>query len=149
VSDYTIDTDDGYVIKSIREVVVDGVSLPALESVSYIDRGRTGYYFSKPCSVLVNPAPRCDAREGVLVRAVVAPSRTSCFVEQWVYDEYASDIVVGALSHIMLMRDAGWFDTTAGGIYARRWSAALARAKVDRARNHNSAPAKFKIPRWI
>jgi hypothetical protein len=149
VGDYDLTLDDGYVIRSIKSVCLGACELRPLTDLPCGDHGPNGYYFERPCQLVVTPKPSSDCQDGITVKAVVAPSHQSCLFDKWLYEYYAEDIATGALSRLMIMKGANWYDTKQGGIMLRRWKGVLANIKTEKSKNFTSRPTIIQVKRWI
>lgn len=148
VADYDLVLEDDYVIRAVEEVCLNGVKIPHREKLDCCGVSQ-GYYFDRPCSLLINPTPDSDCKDALLVKVVVAPSHQSCTIDRWIYEYYAEEIATGALSRIMLVKGANWYDTKQGGIMLRRWKGILAQIKTEKSKNFTTGPTIIKVKRWI
>jgi hypothetical protein len=150
VSDYTIPIEDGFYPHMIREVSVNGMRLHSVERPPLDDAQFYGkVYFEKPCRIVVGHCPDEDCTDGLLVRADVVPSQDTCCVDQWIFDTYLGDIAQGALSHLLIMPGAAWFNPQQGGIFLRRWKGVLANIKTTHHKGYNSGPTIIKVKRFV
>jgi hypothetical protein len=151
VQDYRLEPPDGYTIHAVREVEVCGCCLTARTGppCGSCDLRTNEFYFQKTCNLLVGRTVPCDTPEALLARVVVIPGQQSCEIDKWVYDTWAEDIGNGALSRLLLMKDASWYSTADAGIMLRRWKNALNRAKGAQAKSHVSGPTFMGRRRFI
>lgn len=151
VWDYRLDVPDDYTLHAVRSVQVEGCCLGARTRppCGPCDMLLGEFYFEKPCSLLVGRTVPCDTQEALLARVVVIPGQQSCGIDKWVYDTWAEDIGNGALSRLLLMKDASWYSTGDAGIMLRRWKNALNRAKGAQAKSHVSGPTFMGRRRFV
>jgi hypothetical protein len=156
VQDYSVQPPDGYRIQQIRQVLVDGVNMGGLSSPPGGHAGSTNhthmpcrsFWFVPPTSILVAFEGTCDSPGGMLVRAAIAPTQDSCFIDRDIYERYGEVISEGALSRILIMPNTAWYNPPSAGIMLRRFQFGVNRAKNDKGREF-SGPKFMRAPRFI
>lgn len=148
VQDYHFQLADCYVPHMVRSVCYEGCDLQPNTSPDCHNHPGT-FYYEPPYDLLIGSCPREDKAQALVVRVVVQPGPDSCEVDRWVYDRHSEAVANGALSRLLLMKDADWFDITVAGIMMRRWKTALNRMKGAQAKNRVSGPTFMKTRRFV
>lgn len=149
VEDYQLDMPDGYMVHMIEDVSYRNRNLRLSPNAPVDDCALYGkFFFAPPCTLLVGINAEEDECEALRVRVSTRPTITTCTIESWIADRYHEDLVAGALSKMLIVPGASWFNPQQGGIYMRRWKGHLASAKVEAVKAFSTAPM-FMKPRRI
>lgn len=139
VDKYSFSVDDGYTVKSVKRVCVDGREYTAERKFSHCPAPCT-FYFNYPCDIFLGSKPGCDGEDNIEVEAVLIPSQDSCYADRKFYDLYAEDIANGALEKLLLIPDTDWYDPSSAGLYSTKFRRSIASAKQEVARNYSTGP---------
>lgn len=143
VSRYNFEIEDGYTIKSIKRVCVNGQEYDAERTFSHCP-APCSFYYQQPCTIHLGSAPNCDAEDFIEIEAVLIPGQGSCFIDRQYYDLYADEIAHGALEHLLLIPDTEWYDPNSAGLYSTKFRQAISDAKKDVSRNYSTGPMYMK-----
>lgn len=148
VQDYSLTPPDGYRVQQIRQVLVDGVCFNGLSQPPCGDMSCRSFWFVPPTNMLVAYEGRDDLPSGMTVRAAIAPTQSSCYIDRDVFERYGEVISEGALSRILIMPNTAWYNPSSAGIMLRRFQFGVNRAKNDKGREF-SGPKTMKAPRFV
>ena len=108
-----------------------------------------GFFYDAPNRLFIFPAPIEDGKEQIVVDLAVVPSRTTCFVDQRFFEEYADDIAEGALADLYRIKSAEWYDPQLAQVYARSFSDAVKRATARKLRGNTTRPMRLRARRFV
>jgi hypothetical protein len=152
VKDYDIRPPDGYRVHLVRQVCVghDGceVEYRGMSRAPCGEMRCREYWFNPPGTLLVGYESCEDMPDGLLVRASIAPTQDSCYIDRDIYERYGEVIAEGALSRILIMPNTAWYNPPSAGIMLRRFGFGVNRAKNDKGREYGG-PKMMKAPRFV
>lgn len=144
VADYWPCLGDQERIDRVQLLSINGQCYTAVGDTCEWEFGGYRYWFHPPNSLEIHPAPK---RCGRLIFTVTAtPSENSSQVDRLIYDRYQQAIVDHAVANAMMIPprdDSDGYSPPSPGWAAellRRFSIAVARAKIDAARNYSNKP---------
>lgn len=152
VHDYTFAVDNPCVIpRAVGEVrVCGGRPLPRLKRRPMPGEcDPAGYWLQLPGEVYIIPHPHHDMRDGLSIEVVLQPSQDADSLPRLLYDEYAEVLAEGALSRLLLLKTASWYDTSAAGIAMKRYNSGVSAIRVSAKRGDSTQPLIAKAPRWV
>lgn len=147
VDHYCIEFDDCYTVKRVCSVCVYDRRYEARREWEHYPPD-CSYYYEHPCDLYISPVANCDQKDGIEVEVTLIPGQDSCFVDRYIYAEYAEQIGYGALSRLLLIPDTNWYDPRSAGYYENRFRESIGSAKQEVSRGNNSEPM-YARPRRI
>ena len=118
--------------------------------------GCGGYGFSSesPTHLRINPYSGNDQERGLLVTLVVAPSQAGCELDDFLHDQWAEAICMGARArlHGMLgssVKPNSWYSPQEERKFQRSFDVEMARAKLEVGRGYHSGPVRARATRWV
>jgi hypothetical protein len=151
VQDYFLDAPDGYAIRGVSAVTVQGLPVP-LSTYSPFKTSRiwTGAFYHIPENrILLAPAPQQDGRGCLCVTVTLLPGQTSCALPIEFYEQHLDALASGALARLLLMKDASWADKASAGIYRAMFVAGIARASNTALRGGVTGPLVIRPKRFL
>jgi hypothetical protein len=132
LTEYPILPDDCEQIIRIIEVCVGGICYAANEDSCCSGPCGCGLgNFSFDGSILkLTRQPTEDIEGRIVIKAVVAPSRQSCEIDDVVYQQWHDAIVNGALHEIHLIPGKPWSSANAADYRLRKFNDAISSAKI-------------------
>ena len=151
VPDYFVDPPDGYTVRGVSAVTVEGIPLPlAVYSVYNTSRLRRGAFYHMPEKrILLAPPPQYDAHGCLCVTATLLPGQTSCALPLEFYEQHLDTLASGALARLLLMKDASWADKSSAGIYRAMFLAGVGRASNTALRGGVTGPLIARPARFL
>lgn len=80
----------------------------------------------------------------VITTCSVKPSKVATGVDDWLWEQYAEQISLGARARLMTLKDKPYTDAQLGIVNGTRFEEAIGQAKIDAARAHSKAPIRVK-----
>lgn len=150
VADYALDWDsDQLTIRGVSQVHLGEIELHCLDKRPVKYSGvKQGFWFEPPRELIVSPAPPLDEDGWLVVEAIAKPLPTADTLPRILYDQYGEIIGDGALSRLLLMKTADWYDPQAAGIYLKRFRGAVAQVRTGLTRGLSTGPMIARAPRW-
>lgn len=151
---YEVCTRDGLMPLKVRQVQIGGHRLNK-RTHDYADdcyhdhHAHDTYFFEPDGTLYITPAPGCDGRSNIEVRATVGLTLDACAVPKVVADRYIKTIVSGALASAYLLDDTEFFDTRKAGVHESRFRRGIASAKGTKLGDFSTGPTYMKPARWV
>jgi hypothetical protein len=151
VPDYFVDAPDGYSLRGVIAVTVEGRKWPLAQHAAYATgySGCAAFYHDEQRRVLLRPAPQYDGRGCLCVTAALLPGQTSCALPVEFYERHLDTLASGALARLLLMKGASWEDKSSAGIYRAMFVAGIARASDTALRGGVVGPLIARPPRFV
>lgn len=152
VHDYTFDVGNPCLFaRSAGEVrICGGRPLPRLRTrPNPGECDPAGFWLNLPNEVYVIPHPRADVRDGLSIELILQPAQDASSLPRAFYDEFAELLADGALSRLLLLKDADWFDPRSAGIALKRYQKAVGSVRLMLQRGDDDRPLMAKAPRWV
>lgn len=136
-------------VRGVSQCFVNGSEYLALPTRPIrLDTARRGYWFAAPRELLLSPAPG-DAEGGLVVEVLAKPTPGAETLPRVLLEQYAEAIADGALSRLLLMKTADWYDVQAAGIHLKRFNGAMSLHRQDLIRGGGNGPTYARGGRWV
>lgn len=136
VPDYQLTTDCNYNIVRVFRVTVDKRwdYAPANRKLT-CGAGAFLYYMSSPTMIHLRRTQNIDDPKGLEVETIVSPKQDSCVLENYLYEQWATELGYGALAKLLALGQTNWYDPKQAADFAMQFRKAKSRcrAEIDRA----------------
>jgi hypothetical protein len=151
VADYLIEWGNPELIpRAVTQVWAGTIGLSPLQRRPVVySSSNLGFWFEAPAELLISPAPRQDLEGWLTLEVIAKPTPQAEHLPRILHDQYAEAIGDGALSRMLLMKTADWYDPQAAGIHLKRFQAAMGRGRQHLTRGATTGPLMARGPRWI
>lgn len=125
---YDIDLPAGTALVQIASVRIAGKELIDPATIDNLDRTRRGEWDTETGTTrfytqiddetfMCTPVPMYEQLDGLLVRLIVKPSRTSTGFPNWINERYQDGLVAGAKARLMMMQGQPWYNPGQAAAY--------------------------------
>lgn len=103
------------------------------------------YLRDTPDKIIVVPTPQTASSDAIKIRGVLAPSRTSTTVEDFIYNEYLEVIAAGARARLYAIPGQPFSDMTLAMLNRRDFAAGISKAKIQANKGMNRASMRVEF----
>lgn len=136
VRDYYLENGDAEQVHYVEQVEL---ASGRISPFSY----QNEFTFEPNDKIILRKTPQADAENQLYVRYYAIPTQNACEVDKLLFDRYHDVIVNGALASLLLMRQYSFADPQMAMMYERNFKQGIAKAKIDVARQFNTAEHTF------
>ncbi len=105
------------------------------------------YSSSAPGKISIGPLP--TATYIALVKVSVQPSLTGTTISEQIAESWGEEIAEGAVSSLMLMKDAKWYDPKQSSVHLNNFNGAVADARIRSATGYSNTSQRARGGRFI
>lgn len=110
----------------------------------------SGYYADKTHrTVYLYNIPTAGSTEGLLVRAILKPTKTATVLDDFLYDNHYKAIGDGAKAYLLAQRAQPWFDPQMAGAFAGAFMRAINEAKWDKIQRGTKRNLSVRMREWV
>lgn len=108
------------------------------------------YYADKTHkTVYLYNIPTAGSAEGLLVRAILQPTKDATVLDDFLYDNHHKAIGDGAKAYLLAQRAQPWFDPQMSGAFAMSFMNAIDAAKWDKIQRGTKSKLSVRMREWV